>query len=138
MAEMDGKQRVTAEEKHAQHDRVEAEARSTPQLAEPDLEAQRAVQLLPSVTTGISPDARRVRVDLPIEGLDCAVCVENVRKALLAVPGVEQAVVNPRSHIATVGYDRTVTGIPEMSRAVRNAGYQVGLATARIGIEGIF
>jgi P-type Cu+ transporter len=136
----DGKFRAepaAVEGKRAQQEEAGTAVRSSPELAEPSLAAQRAIQLLPSVTTGISPGATRVRVDLPIEGLDCAVCAGNVRKALLAVPGVELAAVNPSTHVATVGYDRTVTGIPEMSQAVRNAGYRVGLATTRIGIEGI-
>ena len=125
-----------SEGRHARHQ--QAEPHSAPQLAEPNLEAERAIATLPSVTTGVPKGARRVRVDLPIEGLDCATCAKNVGKALLSLPGVERADVNPSTQIATVAYDRTRVGLPQMSRAVRDAGYQIGLAIARLGIEGLF
>lgn len=134
---LDGESQVqaTPEQVHVRH---QAESGSALRLAELHLEVERSIGVLPSVTTGIPEGARRVRVELPIEGLDCPVCAQNIGRALLALPGVERAAVNPSTRVATVAYDRTKVGLPEMSRAVRDAGYQVGLATARIGIEGIF
>ncbi len=39
---------------------------------------------------------------LPIEGMSCAACAGRVRRALLAVPGVTEAEVNPASGQAEV------------------------------------
>ncbi len=118
--------------------KADPESHAAPEQAEPGPPSEQAMEVLPSATTGVPEGARKVRVDLPIEGLDCPACVENVRRALLEVPGVEGALVNPTTHVATVAYDRSRADLAEISRAVRSAGYQVGLATVRLGIEGLF
>lgn len=122
----------------AERFKADPESYAAPEQAEPSPDSERAVELLPSVTTGVPEGARRVRVDLPVEGLDCPGCAENVRRALLAVPGVERALVNPTTHLATVAYDSSRTDLLALSRAVQTAGYQVGFATVRLGIEGLF
>lgn len=122
----------------AERFKADPESYAAPEQAEPSPTSEQVVEVLPSATTGVPEGAQRVRVDLPIEGLDCPACVENVRRALLEVPGVERALVNPTTHVATVAYDQSRVDLEEISRAVRSAGYQVGLATARLGIEGLF
>lgn len=117
--------------------KADPESHAAPEQAEPSPASEQGSPVVPSATTGVPEGARRVRVDLPIEGLDCPVCVENVRRALLEVPGVERAQVNPTTRVATVAYDRSRADLSDLSRAVRGAGYQVGLATARLGIEGL-
>ncbi len=118
--------------------KADPESYAAPEQAEPSPASERSVEMVPSATTGFPEGAQKVRVELPIEGLDCPVCAENVRKALLGVPGVRRALVNPTTHTATVAYDRSRADLPKLSEAIRDAGYQVGLATARVGIEGLF
>jgi Cu+-exporting ATPase len=77
-------------------------------------------------------------IELPIEGMTCASCVGRVERALLAVPGVQQATVN----LAT---QRAQVVAPEVSRdeivrAVQDAGYDVPepvWATAALTVTGM-
>ena len=43
--------------------------------------------------------------DLIVQGMTCASCVRRVERALRAVPGVQDAVVNLATHQARVIYD---------------------------------
>ncbi|MHB1415108.1 MAG: YHS domain-containing protein [Chloroflexota bacterium] len=92
---------------------------------------------VPSVTTGVPEGAQVVRVELPVERLDCPECAKSVQQALTALPGVQRAFVSAKSGRATVVYDRARVGLPQMGEAVRQAGYLVGSAQERIGIEGM-
>ena len=62
-------------------------------------------------------------VDLSLEGLHCAACVARTEDALTAVPGVAGATVNLATERAAVDYDPDVTGVPQLVRAVAEAGY---------------
>src|SRR5687767_3638373 len=63
------------------------------------------------------------RVDLPITGMTCAACEGRVEKSLARSPGVRKAGVNLATARATVDYDPGATGIPDLVRAVEDAGY---------------
>jgi Cu+-exporting ATPase len=65
------------------------------------------------------------RVDLPITGMTCAACASRVEKSLVRSPGVRRAGVNLATARATVEYDPTATGVPELIDAVKSAGYGV-------------
>lgn len=60
-------------------------------------------------------------VELAVEGMTCASCVGRVEKALKAVPGVTEAVVNLATERATV---RGVAAADELIAAVQKAGYE--------------
>jgi Cu+-exporting ATPase len=62
---------------------------------------------------------------LPIGGMTCASCVVHVEKALADVPGVLNANVNLATEKAVVEYLPTTTGLPDLRRAVAEAGYEV-------------
>jgi Cu+-exporting ATPase len=64
----------------------------------------------------------------PVRGMTCASCVARVEEALSSVPGVISANVNLASEKATVEYLKGAT-IADMRRAVREAGYELGLET---------
>ena len=66
---------------------------------------------------------------LPIAGMTCASCVVHVEKALAGVPGVLNVNVNLATEKAVVEYLPTATGLPDLRRAVAEAGYEV-LSTA--------
>jgi Cu+-exporting ATPase len=68
---------------------------------------------------------------LPIKGMTCASCVERVRRALAALPGVLSAEVNFATEEATVQYIATQVGIREFRRAIKEAGYE--LITVKAG-----
>jgi Cu+-exporting ATPase len=62
---------------------------------------------------------------LLVQGLTCANCVRRVEGALAKVPGVSEAVVNYATEKATVKFDRSVTSMAQLERAIVDAGYGV-------------
>jgi len=67
----------------------------------------------------------------PVAGMTCASCVARVEEALLDVPGVISANVNLASEKATVEYTEE-TELADLRRAVREAGYELGLEAATL------
>ncbi|MBI2469408.1 MAG: heavy-metal-associated domain-containing protein, partial [Candidatus Rokubacteria bacterium] len=92
----------------------------------------------PSATTGVGggPAATR-RIELPVSGLTCANCVQAVERALEAVPGVKDAIVNLAGGRAFVEYDPASTSVVALHTAIKAAGYRSETATTRFTIDGI-
>jgi len=67
----------------------------------------------------------------PVSGMTCASCVARVEEALSGVPGVVSANVNLASEKATVEYTEE-TELADLRRAVREAGYELGLEAATL------
>jgi P-type Cu+ transporter len=65
------------------------------------------------------------KITLPVKGMSCASCVENVRKTLSSLDGVISASVNFATEKATIEYFPTETGVREFRKAVTDAGYDV-------------
>jgi len=70
-----------------------------------------------------SATATPAHVDLALEGLHCASCVGRAERALVAVPGVDSATVNLATERAAIDFDPTVAGVPQLVRAIAEAGY---------------
>jgi Cu+-exporting ATPase len=64
-------------------------------------------------------------VQLPIEGMSCASCVNRIERFLRKTPGVAEASVNLATEVATVRYLPEVAGLDELVRAIEAAGYEV-------------
>jgi Cu+-exporting ATPase len=69
--------------------------------------------------------------ELPIIGMTCANCVNNVQRALMRVEGVLDVNVNYANEKATVKYIVGVTRRPELVASVRKAGYDVVEAASK-------
>jgi len=68
-------------------------------------------------------------VTLKIGGMVCATCVQTIGTALRALPGVISANVNLGTEKAYVMYNSSVSAIPDMKKAIEDAGYQyLGIA----------
>jgi Cu+-exporting ATPase len=68
-------------------------------------------------------------VTLKIGGMVCATCVQTIESALRALPGVMSANVNLGTEKAYVTYNPSVSAIPDMKKAIEDAGYQyLGIA----------
>ncbi len=65
------------------------------------------------------------RITLPIKGMSCASCVENVERTLASLDGVISASVNFATEKATVEYFPSQLGVREFKKAVKEAGYEV-------------
>ena len=88
-----------------------------------------------SATTGVNPALAFSRIELPVIGLDKDDGRKAVETALRAVPGVRAA--NANAGMVVVEYNPQSTTVDRLSAAVKSAGYRVGGAQTRIGIENL-
>ena len=90
-------------------------------------------------TTEIVPQrmASGGRLEIGIQGMHCASCVSAVEKALLAVPGVQKAVVNLAAERGSVSYNPARVNPAELVKAIADTGYAPLLERATIPISGI-
>jgi len=77
------------------------------------------------------------RITLRITGMTCASCAARVERALARSEGVLSARVNLATERATVVYDPSRTSASVLVDRVREAGYDVGLATATLAVSGM-
>ena len=77
----------------------------------------------------------KTRIVLPIEGMSCASCAATVQEALARANGVANAAVNYATAKAAVDYDDARTGVAELIKTVRAAGYDCGQATVSFGVQ---
>ena len=77
----------------------------------------------------------KARIVLPIEGMSCASCAATVQEALTGATGVGAATVNYATAKAAVDYDDAQTGVAELIKTVRAAGYDCGSASVTFGVE---
>ena len=75
------------------------------------------------------------RIVLPIEGMSCASCAATVQEALASATGVAAAAVNYATAKAAVDYDDAQTGVADLIKTVRTAGYDCGKASVTFGVE---
>src|SRR5687768_3345188 len=66
-----------------------------------------------------------IELELPIEGMTCASCVNRVERFLRKTEGVVDANVNLATEQATVRFDPIRVGRSELEKAVEDAGYEV-------------
>ncbi|HEY8238823.1 MAG TPA: heavy metal translocating P-type ATPase [Candidatus Limnocylindrales bacterium] len=71
------------------------------------------------------PAGSTAELSLPIEGMTCASCVNRIERFLKKTPGVEEAVVNLATEVATIRYLPDQAGRAELVAAVEAAGYDV-------------
>jgi P-type Cu+ transporter len=74
-------------------------------------------------------DVGTAAATLNVTGMTCASCVAHVENALKEMDGVTSAVVSLALSTAKVTYVPTLATIPQMRRAVRDAGYEVSERT---------
>ncbi len=72
---------------------------------------------------------------LPVSGMTCASCAGRVERALLKVPGVQNAAVNLAAE--QVRIEATEGSAAELIQAVEKAGYGVPTSTQELTIEGM-
>ena len=75
------------------------------------------------------------QLTLPITGMTCANCVATVERNLKKLDGVNTAVVNLSSERATVDFDSSKLGLPDMIARVQRAGYGVATGVANLIIK---
>ena len=85
----------------------------------------------PAATSDLSAE-----IQLPIEGMSCASCVNRIERFLRKTPGVAEASVNLATEVATGRYLPEIAGLDELARAIEAAGYEIRqLPTATDGSQ---
>jgi len=88
-----------------------------PQLAKPE-------EFISSVRKS-GYDVGTVSLELPIQGMNCASCVQKLEKALLQTRGVTKAAVNLATEKAKIEYLPSETSLGEIKKAVESSGHKV-------------
>jgi Cu+-exporting ATPase len=106
---------------------------------EPDKFIEKAkVAEKPSPSYGEKLDQEKlVRIDLPIQEMSCASCVEKIQKALSYLPGVNQASVNLATEKATISYDPQIVGPQKFIQTIEGLGYKVQTEKITLPVEGM-
>ncbi len=87
--------------------------------------------------TKVATPTRETRqMDIPIQGMTCASCVNHVQKALGRVDGVADVNVNLATEKASLWFDTSVP-TSELVKAVRETGYEVTIDTVDLTIGGM-
>ena len=71
-------------------------------------------------------------LELPVEGMTCASCVNRIERFLKKTPGVEAAAVNLATEVATIRYLPDQVGRAELVGAIEAAGYDVRAGSAAV------
>src|SRR5574342_549868 len=79
--------------------------------------------------------AETKQVTLPVTGMTCANCVATVERNLKKLNGVGGAVVNLSSERATVDFDPSLLGLPDLIARVERAGYGIASGEADLIIK---
>lgn len=77
------------------------------------------------------------QIDLPVTGMTCASCANNVERALKKVDGITDANVNFATERASVQYDGTQVSVDKLLEQVTKAGYGVVQANIELPITGM-
>ncbi|MFP4081494.1 MAG: heavy metal translocating P-type ATPase [Candidatus Aminicenantes bacterium] len=70
-------------------------------------------------------DVGTASTEIPIQGMQCASCVQNIEKALLQMRGVTKAAVNLATEKAKVEYIPSETSLAEIKKTIQQTGYKV-------------
>jgi P-type Cu+ transporter len=82
------------------------------------------------MATMTATTSAEAQLALPVEGMTCASCVNRIERFLKRTPGVEDAVVNLATEVATIRYLPDRVGRAELVGAIEAAGYDVRPAPA--------
>ncbi len=80
---------------------------------------------------------RRERITVPVTGMECASCARRVEQALGKREGVSSVSVNFAAGKAAVEYDTAKASASDLSRAIEDAGYGIGVAETSFGVSGM-
>ncbi|MEK4139783.1 heavy metal translocating P-type ATPase [Paenibacillus odorifer] len=85
--------------------------------------------------TTTSPNEQQATVQ--ITGMTCSACATRIEKGLSRMDGVSRANVNLALEQATVGFDPTVSGLPQIEDKIRSLGYDTIKESADFDISGM-
>ncbi len=90
-----------------------------------------------SATTGFNSNLALEQIELPLIGLKNVRGVRGLQNDLKAIDGIKSVSINPSSKIAQIEYNPQVVSLAKLSSTVKSAGFSVGGAQTRIGIQNL-
>jgi P-type Cu+ transporter len=90
-----------------------------------------------SATTGVSDTGKLRRIELSIADLDGRHGANHLEDQLKALPGVRQAIANPKTRLVRIAYDPSQTQVEAIVDRAREAGYTLGTSTTQLDIQGM-
>jgi len=101
-------------------------------------------QLLTETVDDFSKEAQELgeqngleRIDLPVQGMSCASCVERIETGIAKLAGVKQASVNLAAERASVLYDPAQISARRLVTEVENLGYETRTEEITVPIRGM-
>jgi Cu+-exporting ATPase len=89
-------------------------------------------------TIGIAmPEAEKKKAELKITGMTCATCAVTIEESLSKLKDVSKASVNFGTDTAHVEFDPAKVSLPELEKAVKDAGYDVVNQEVTIKVGGM-
>jgi Cu+-exporting ATPase len=88
---------------------------------EPAGEPSNGVSVVPQTTFAQEKDLEQI--DLPIQGMSCASCVERIETGLSKLEGIKEASVNFAAEKGTILYDPSRVSVNRVVREIENIGY---------------
>ncbi|MGD0337272.1 MAG: heavy metal translocating P-type ATPase [Bacteroidota bacterium] len=76
-------------------------------------------------------------MDIPIQGMTCASCVQRIQTGLLKIEGVSQASVNLATERASIIFDPTRASADDFVAEIRDLGYEVIVQKTLLPIRGM-
>jgi len=76
-------------------------------------------------------------IEIPVSGMHCASCVNNVEQYLKRIKGIQSVAVNLATEKALIEYDPGLIAVSEIVQAVRDAGYDVPLQKIELPVGGM-
>lgn len=73
----------------------------------------------------MAPATKATRIDLPVEGMDCASCAAHIQDAVRKLPGIADVQVLVSAERATVTFDPEHVTRDDIKAAIHSAGYTV-------------
>ncbi|HEX7320905.1 MAG TPA: heavy metal translocating P-type ATPase [bacterium] len=68
---------------------------------------------------------RTETVIMPVSGMSCASCVLTIEKTINSLPGVANVAVNFAAEKAVIEYDKKITTLTDIKKAIKDVGYDV-------------
>lgn len=87
--------------------------------------------------TKTNASSKEKQTTVQITGMTCSACAARIEKGLSRIEGVSRANVNLALEQATVGFDPSLTGLPQIEDKIRSLGYDTVKESADFDISGM-
>lgn len=91
----------------------------------------------PTSNRDFVPVPESISIEIPITNMHCAVCAQNIERALQKLTGVQTAVVNYASQQAQVTWNPAQTSLAEIINSIHESGYEVACQEIELSILGM-